>query len=85
MDCLLFRKVPRDVIDSWLVAHSVSQSGGPGPGPLGGTGIFQTGNVLSLVEATGAIAASTVISSGENCVQVSPNEEVILMRYTISS
>jgi len=45
------RKAPRTVIDTWLVAHSISQ-----PPSVAGA-------ALSLVAATGTIAASTVIPS----------------------
>ncbi|OXA61107.1 cGMP-specific 3',5'-cyclic phosphodiesterase [Folsomia candida] len=61
------RKAPRDVIDSWLVAHSIassscsssSQVGGGGNGPAAAGAQHHHlphGNVLSLVAATGTIA-----------------------------
>jgi hypothetical protein len=54
------------VIDTWLLAHSISQpptiAGGTGSGGAGsGCGIGS--NILSLVAAAGSIAASTVIPS----------------------
>ncbi|XP_035703094.1 dual 3',5'-cyclic-AMP and -GMP phosphodiesterase 11 isoform X2 [Folsomia candida] len=70
------RKAPRDVIDSWLVAHSIassscsssSQVGGGGNGPAAAGAQHHHlphGNVLSLVAATGTIALtnSTIATS----------------------